>query len=282
MSSRILRQAVVASALATIAPCLHCQSAGLKGWSAYPKPKMDSPDMICGNRSRMRWVVASSGSQIRITQWSNPVPADLPLHLDETTFSARKSARRHVLEVDDGWLIGFDAGEYGGALWWLSQDGSKRERLVNENVQGIAMLGSRIVVLTGLAHLSMDTGHAFDLTHGHEGRWRAGLRTDLGASPLAFTVQPDMSIMFMTFSGVRRLEPNGKVEQLSDGDFGFLYPGSVAVLPSGEIYVGMNLYVMRLTPSNAGYREEWFIPKECARHEIRGLDCVCLGETTTK
>ena len=31
---------------------------------------------------------------------------------------AREHARHHVVRVDDGWLVGFDAGEYGGSLWW--------------------------------------------------------------------------------------------------------------------------------------------------------------------
>lgn len=28
-----------------------------------------------------------------------------------------------VLETSDGWLVGFDAGEFGGGLWWYRQDG---------------------------------------------------------------------------------------------------------------------------------------------------------------
>ena len=28
-----------------------------------------------------------------------------------------------MVSVPSGWLVGFDAGEFGGGLWWFSRDG---------------------------------------------------------------------------------------------------------------------------------------------------------------
>ena len=36
---------------------------------------------------------------------------------------------RHVLGVADGWLVGFNAGEFGGGLWWFSFDGKRSKRI---------------------------------------------------------------------------------------------------------------------------------------------------------
>jgi hypothetical protein len=54
-----------------------------------------------------------------------------------------------------------------------------------------------------------------------------------------------------------------------------LYPNSVAVTPDGVIYIGMRLFVVRLTPHAEEYLEQWMVPDSCTRFQIQGLDCVC-------
>ena len=36
------------------------------------------------------------------------------------------AGHRTAIRVEDGWLIGFNAGESGGSLWWFSKDGKDR------------------------------------------------------------------------------------------------------------------------------------------------------------
>src|SRR5437879_5679861 len=61
------------------------------------------------------------------------------------------------LKVVDGFLLGSDRGEWGGEL--VFSDGrSQTATLLKENVTAIHRLRFGIVVVTGIAHLSIDEG----------------------------------------------------------------------------------------------------------------------------
>jgi HEAT repeat protein len=66
-----------------------------------------------------------------------------------------------ALRLDDGWLVGSDDGEWGGELVFLD-DANRAKVIANQNIQGIYQLGSRVVVLSGLAHMS-NYGTAYEL-----------------------------------------------------------------------------------------------------------------------
>ena len=62
------------------------------------------------------------------------------------------------------------------------------------------------------------------------------------------------------------------------------YPTAVAVLPGGEIYAGLRLFVARFAPGAAGYSQEWQVPADCQRFEreetvegpMHSYECKCL------
>lgn len=66
------------------------------------------------------------------------------------------------LKTRNGWLVGTDAGEWGGALYHISKRG-KQTLMINENVDAIVELGSKIYVITGLAHGSSDEGRVWEV-----------------------------------------------------------------------------------------------------------------------
>ena len=44
---------------------------------------------------------------------------------------------RSLLRTADGWLVGFDAGEFGGGLWWFNNEGDDNRKLLSENMHSI-------------------------------------------------------------------------------------------------------------------------------------------------
>jgi hypothetical protein len=48
-----------------------------------------------------------------------------------------------------------------GGLWITNDDGSEARRIVNSNVHAVVPIDGGILVLSGLAHLSLDSGKAF-------------------------------------------------------------------------------------------------------------------------
>lgn len=61
----------------------------------------------------------------------------------------------------NGWLLAYDAGEWGGGLWLTNEDGSRTKRILNDNVRGVVPIDGGIFVLSGLAHMSINFGNAF-------------------------------------------------------------------------------------------------------------------------
>lgn len=188
---------------------------------------------------------------------------------------------RHVEKVENGWLIGFDAGEWGGTLWWFSEDGKTRKKLADENVVGLVKVSTKhILVLTGLAHLGMDYGKVLYVMQDEGGGWKAETLVDLGAAPRTFAVESPESVLVITTKDLVRVKAAGTAENLFQTRYRFLYPNSMTLSKDGTIHVGMRHFVTRLTPIGMGYKEDWFVPKNCQRFELRNHECVCLGTAT--
>ncbi len=65
---------------------------------------------------------------------------------------AREHAARIVVPVDDGYLIGFGGGEYGGSLWWYPREPGSGRKLAQVVVHSIIATpeSGTYVVLSGL------------------------------------------------------------------------------------------------------------------------------------
>ena len=198
----------------------------------------------------------------------------LPFDATEEPLPDAPDSNRFVRSVEDGWLVGYGAGEFGGSLWWIGHNGERRY-LSEMSVRGIVEVGGRIFVISGLAHAGTRTGRLFEASHGKDGRWSTSVVAELPGFPLAYSSGPDGALLMLTSEGLVRLTAEGvPVTLTSDGYFA-LHPRSLVVMPSGSLLIGMNLYLLRLTPEETGYREEWFLPEDCARFELIDGECIC-------
>ena len=201
----------------------------------------------------------------------------LPSEISSKEVAVGSKGDRHVIRVEDGWLVGIDRGEFGGALWWFSSDGKNSKKLADENVVGFAQSSSGMMALTGLAHLGIDTGKILRITNGAAGNRKIEMLVDLGAAPRIFVVESPDSLLIMTTRGLVRVKSSGVVEQLLSTNYALLYPNSMTLSTSGVVHVGMRHFITRLTPTGNSYREEWFVPIGCLKFRIRDYDCVCVS-----
>lgn len=74
-----------------------------------------------------------------------------------------------ALDTAAGRLIGVDKGEFGGGLRFRPLSGKEVE-LSEDNVTAILPIPDGAIVFFGLAHLSLNRGHAMRLRE-HEGVW---------------------------------------------------------------------------------------------------------------
>jgi len=152
--------------------------------------------------------------------------------------------------VDDGWLVGFNHGEFGAALYWFSTDGKRHYRMsenqIDPQVVDFFPLGNGLGAIEGLAHLSMSQGSIIRIVRdAAQGRWRVETAARLPAAPYAIAVTkqgPSLVVLsdsLVMFDGLRRTDVLA-----ADVPWDGLYPNSAALSPDGKkLYVGMRQYV---------------------------------------
>lgn len=248
------------------------------GWVLYPNPATDHAVLQCANHSRREWRVILDGDNVktRLDTLSNH-QEPLPPNIRSGSVVVGSKGTRHVAQVDDGSLIGLDVGEFGGGLWWFSSDGKSSKRLSEENVLGFVKTRWGILALVGLAHMGTDYGQVLRVGDGAAGNRRIEVLANLGAAPRSFVIESPDSFLVLTTRDLVRVAQNAAVHHLLPVKYGLLYPNSMTLGPSGILHIGMRHFVTRLTPTEGGYKEEWFVPAGCLRFAVKDYDCECLS-----
>src|SRR5580692_1423485 len=154
----------------------------------------------------------------------------------------------HVAKVADGWIVGFNRGEFGASLWWFSAAGESRYRISNEQVRGFIQTDHDLFALEGLAHGPLDRGQVLRIIRGSNGKWSSERVVNLGSAPGAGTRDKDGSLIIVTNKRLVRVRVGKPVETLLDNVFwDGLYPNSIVVDSSGTVYIGMRKGVAKAT-----------------------------------
>ncbi len=78
-----------------------------------------------------------------------------------------------VWRVDAGYFATFDAGEWGGGLFFASTTAKKWTRILDSHIQHLdGFSGSRFLAVGGLAHLSARQGGAYLIWQAEDGTWQ--------------------------------------------------------------------------------------------------------------
>jgi hypothetical protein len=249
------------------------------GWTPYPTPKSGSETLRCANYSiRREWRVSLSNGALEIAAIpferggaQSQVFKKLPQGIQRVKGMV---GLQSTLKLQNGWLLGFDGGEFGGGLWFAGDDGAT-QMLSSENVHGFVETSQGILVLAGLAHLTLDSGKVFIVPYSVNSPRDLKILVELDGAPQAFIKVSDDVMLVVTTQGISRISSSGAVEPLLHRDLGQLYPNSIAATPDGTVYIGMRLFVVRLAPNAEKYLEQWMVPDSCTHFKIQGLDCVC-------
>lgn len=256
-----------------------------KAWVKKPaRPSAD--ERRCTDYSSLFWSVAASGGSALAVEMTTRE------HLDPVPFSYAagpdRQGSRYAARAGEGWLVGFDAGEFGGGLWWFSdghgQQGSRiRPRPSSptnpadiyhaENVLGLPRVGGQQLVLMGLDHLGARSGRVFRIVAA-AGAWSLEPVAVLDAEPAVWLLDGSR-LLFLTDSGLWSSDGLSahKVHPLDVGGFA---PTSMVQAADGGLYVGMRYYVLRLAEEEGRWTESWFAPASCLSVRLRDYDCDCV------
>ena len=138
-------------------------SADLSKWVATPPPKVGDERWFTANYDthhqwvvfllegrtsvRLRSVKREKGSPYPEKQESYP---PMPFEVLQGSAKEGLAGEWFSVKVFDGWIIGFNAGEFGAGLWWFSPDGKKRVRISDDQVVGFFVTDAGLMALAGL------------------------------------------------------------------------------------------------------------------------------------
>jgi hypothetical protein len=243
------------------------------GWVAIPAP--DEERLHGANYASDEWQVAIDHGVVTFTEAKDHEPDSGPPLPFTPKSPVPEKGRQHVVAVSDGFLVGYDSGEWGGALVWYSKDGTAETKLADENVRGLVAVGPELFAsIEGLAHITISEGNVRWIEHAGPRNWRAGALTKLDGAPRTFAVTAD-TIYLLTTESLERVGKDHKAVAIQPMTTSLLYPGSMAISDDGEVWIGMRQFVVRLQPRGARFDQTWLVRESCIRATTLGLECVC-------
>ena len=222
----------------------------VKEWQAIAIPSEDD------RSARMAWFYAANYSTY---EWNVFADRDrVQVKLDSTRHQSteqRPAFDPHVgtlhgassfSRVGDGWLVGFNHGEWGGALYWFSSDGKQNYKVSDHQIVRFFGLADGLYAIEGLAHMTMSEGSIIRISRGSERlRWRADTFTKLPFAPYAVSVRQDNTMLVTLSDALVSIDSRGKLKTLlTNPPWIGLYPNSSVVSADGQkLYIGMRQFV---------------------------------------
>lgn len=171
------------------------------------------PEEQCWDAQKQQWRVRMGKRWLTLERPALE-PGKLPQGFPEDLLAADLGTHFH--RVEEGWLVGLDGGEWGGALWLVTAQGRKTVLAEGENFLGFARTATGLVVFTGRGHLGENMGVAHVLTRAGNGTWTRRLLVELPALPRAWYDDVDGSLVVaLNQGGVVALEGEGPPRMLS-------------------------------------------------------------------
>lgn len=197
------------------------------------------------NYSNHEWRVFAERGQI-CAQLTSAKPPQKPERPKFTPKAGQFRGASAFARVDDGWLVGFNQGEFGAALYWFSADGKRNYKVSDHQVADFFSLPGGLHAIEGLAHMGMSEGSVIRITRPQpRARWQASTATKLPFAPYAVSVRRDGTMLITLSDSLVAVGDDRKVTTLlAEPPWGGLYPNS-SILSSDEqkLYIGMRQFV---------------------------------------
>ncbi len=148
--------------------------------------------------------------------------------------------------VDDGWLIGFNMGEWGAALYWFSPDGSTSYKISDHQVVDFFVLPDGIHAIEGLAHMFTSRGSVIRIARpAAGGKWAAVQVQALPFAPRAVSVTGAGGALITLTDAVVLYQPGKDLQMpMPVAPFGrFISSSSVLSADGQKLYIGMRQFV---------------------------------------
>lgn len=235
-------------------------------WVVTKPPKKNDARWFAANRdAEHHWLVYLRAGlpSARPAGRKEPAPPTLPFAIEGRTAAEGLAGRRLAIKVDDGWLVAFNAGEWGGWLWWFSPDGSRRDKIASDCwINSFLPTDAELLAVEGISHGSTTRGGLVRLSRKADGRWHSESFVAFNEEARCAAKDADGTLIVATWERLLRVHPATRKVDVIVGDafWDGLLPASMVIAPGGTIYLGMRHGVARVEKQGGAYRVDWLLP----------------------
>lgn len=237
-------------------------------WISVLPPKAGSDEGYSANWSNHEWQVYLDGGAVHAKPYDpNGRIGENPGF--EIPQSKATRGRECTIKVTDGWLIGFNAGEWGGSLWWFSGTGKESYKISDDQIRGYIKKDDVLFAIEGLAHSGISEGKVIKIIKNDKtGKYESVIYSTLPEASDAVTLDNDGSMIIVTTASLIKIASDGKIEKLIEGVFwsGF-YANSVVIDSQRNAYIGMRQGIAKLSLTEPTPKIEWLIPNNSFLNE---------------
>lgn len=168
---------------------------------------------------------------------------------------------RHVMKVDDGWLVAYE-GVFASEVFWASTDGQERKTISTARVLGFARAPSGAVLALASGRARLGRGAVVRFEHHGRGDWNAELVAILPIEPTGAALDDNGVIVGFAQGFVFRVDESGRLENVHyvARDIGRVT--SIAKGSSGSYYLGLECGVLRIELEQ--HSEVWWSARDGA------------------
>ena len=226
------------------------------GWSALSLLE-DLSKTSCYQYGESFAVTIDAGKPV-LRAVGRPAPARLPVDLAKRVSSDHAEKIRYVFETDDGWLVLFDHGEFGGGIEWFDRRGGDPRSIVvgeaypgdyvPQNVNRAMASDGALFVLQGITHGVSSGGQLVKVWREHD-HFTSHVIARYSSEPVDWIREPGGIWLVVTWDAVWRTSDAGTSTLVAGLPDVLDYPNSLARSADGTFYIGMRGGIVRLTPT---------------------------------
>jgi HEAT repeat protein len=125
-----------------------------------------------------------------------------------------KSRQLRGVKVEDGYLVGSDNGEWGGEITFVGLSNDPHV-IAHDNTEAIYKTTHGIIAVTGLAHMTSNSGFIQTLSKGVDGRWTATKWKTLPGAPRFSRLLRDGRLLISCYGGIVLVSSDGEMTSLT-------------------------------------------------------------------
>ncbi|MBS7566159.1 hypothetical protein KHS38_17250 [Mucilaginibacter sp. Bleaf8] len=246
MKNRFLSCLYIFLALAALVSCKsRTHDVWVEGWDSNPVPETREDVAQYASGKNLQVYLRHDSVLVKGKPDSTQQPLPFAINAANDDDAWQFGGDRLVAAVSDGYLVGFNKGEWGGHLYWFSKDGSQHYEISDHQVVQFLQKGNEVYAIEGLSHMSTSEGSVIRLTQ-NKGKWVAQAYAKLPYAPVAAVLDRTQNFLIITSSSLVQVNQQAKVRTLVVNTLLRYMPSANSlVLKGDDAYVGMRKGVFK-------------------------------------